>query len=72
VPRSTGLVGEPAERERTAAPVDAEALRRRLGGFQQGLIEGRRDADAEMAAEPGVSRGADPGGSSESAEEARG
>jgi hypothetical protein len=70
VPRSTGLVGEPAEREHAAEPVDAEALRRRLGGFQQGLIEGRRDADAETQ---GIrTQAADPGGSSESVEEARG
>ena len=30
--------------------VDKEALRRRLGGFQQGANEGRRDAEAEIAA----------------------
>ncbi|UYQ64361.1 nitrate- and nitrite sensing domain-containing protein [Streptomyces peucetius] len=29
--------------------VDAEALRRRLGGFQQGAKDGRRDAEAEIA-----------------------
>ncbi|MFD4376370.1 nitrate- and nitrite sensing domain-containing protein [Streptomyces sp. NPDC058486] len=29
--------------------VDAEALRRRLGGFQQGAVAGRRDVEAEMA-----------------------
>ncbi|OKK06485.1 histidine kinase [Streptomyces sp. CB03234] len=29
--------------------VDAEALRRRLGGFHQGAKEGRRDAEAEIA-----------------------
>ncbi|MFF3290711.1 nitrate- and nitrite sensing domain-containing protein [Streptomyces sp. NPDC003023] len=29
--------------------VDAEALRRRLGGFQQGAKDGRRDAEAEVA-----------------------
>ncbi|PSM38375.1 histidine kinase [Streptomyces dioscori] len=31
------------------APVDAEALRRRLGGFHQGASEGRRDVEAEIA-----------------------
>ncbi|MFF8803791.1 sensor histidine kinase [Streptomyces omiyaensis] len=30
--------------------VDAEALRRRLGGFQQGAVAGRRDVEAEIAA----------------------
>ncbi|MBV9026148.1 MAG: hypothetical protein JO362_20705 [Streptomycetaceae bacterium] len=30
-----------------SVPVDAEALRRRLGGFARGLREGRRDAEAE-------------------------
>jgi signal transduction histidine kinase len=86
VPKATGLEGEPAarERERATAPVDAEALRRRLGGFQQGLIEGRRDADAEtqeiraeVTAELSESRPGEPGDSesdseSEGVEEARG
>ncbi|MER5180510.1 nitrate- and nitrite sensing domain-containing protein [Streptomyces sp. NPDC002896] len=31
--------------------VDAEALRRRLGGFQQGAQAGRRDVEAELAGE---------------------
>nr|WP_232789657.1 nitrate- and nitrite sensing domain-containing protein [Streptomyces jeddahensis] len=31
--------------------VDAEALRRRLGGFQQGSQAGRRDVEAELAVE---------------------
>ncbi|MEU9854953.1 nitrate- and nitrite sensing domain-containing protein [Streptomyces sp. NPDC047974] len=30
--------------------VDAEALRRRLGGFHQGAVAGRRDVEAEIAA----------------------
>jgi hypothetical protein len=88
VPKATGLEGEPAarERERATAPVDAEALRRRLGGFQQGLIEGRRDVDAEtqeiraeVTAELSESRPGGPGDSdsesdseSEGVEEARG
>ena len=29
--------------------VDAEALRRRLGGFHRGAVEGRRDVEAEIA-----------------------
>ncbi|MCQ4080345.1 sensor histidine kinase [Streptomyces sp. RB6PN25] len=47
VPRTSGLSGEPAAREQAGAPVDAETLRRRLGGFARGLREGRRDAEAE-------------------------
>ncbi|WP_432011618.1 nitrate- and nitrite sensing domain-containing protein [Streptomyces cucumeris] len=39
----------PGARERSGA-VDAEELRRRLGGFQRGALEGRRDAEAEIAA----------------------
>jgi signal transduction histidine kinase len=46
VPKTSGLTGEPANRPRNA-PVDAEALRRRLGGFAQGLRQGRQDAEAE-------------------------
>ncbi|MYS60997.1 MULTISPECIES: sensor histidine kinase [Streptomycetaceae] len=46
VPRSSGLSGEPAARL-GGGPVDADALRRRLGGFAQGLQAGRRDAEAE-------------------------
>ncbi|NGO14980.1 sensor histidine kinase [Streptomyces sp. HC44] len=38
----------PAARPR-AASVDAEALRRRLGGFHRGAVEGRRDVEAEIA-----------------------
>lgn len=55
VPRSSGLTGEPAARrpERTG-PVDAEALRRKFGGLQQGLRDGRREAEQETrAADPG-------------------
>ncbi|WP_277440058.1 nitrate- and nitrite sensing domain-containing protein [Streptomyces sp. SPB162] len=55
VPRSSGLTGEPAAR-RTGmnGPVDAEALRRKFGGLQRGLRDGRRDAEEETrAADPG-------------------
>ncbi|MDJ0462225.1 nitrate- and nitrite sensing domain-containing protein [Streptomyces sp. H27-C3] len=37
---------EPAAR---TGSVDADALRRRLGGFQQGANEGRRDVEAEIS-----------------------
>ncbi|MEU7239087.1 sensor histidine kinase [Streptomyces sparsogenes] len=39
---------ETDSRERTGA-VNAEELRRRLGGFQKGARDGRRDAEAEIA-----------------------
>ncbi|MFE7118943.1 nitrate- and nitrite sensing domain-containing protein [Streptomyces sp. NPDC057654] len=35
---------------RQSKGVDAEALRRQLGGFQQGARDGRRDAEAEITA----------------------
>jgi signal transduction histidine kinase len=59
VPRSTGLSGEPqgAGHTRSAKPVDAEALRRRLGGFQRGLQDGRREAEAEAGTERGTPHG---------------
>ncbi|MGP4051353.1 nitrate- and nitrite sensing domain-containing protein [Streptomyces sp. 2A115] len=38
----------PPTRPRTGS-VDAEALRRRLGGFHRGASEGRRDVEAEIA-----------------------
>ncbi|WP_330307288.1 MULTISPECIES: nitrate- and nitrite sensing domain-containing protein [unclassified Streptomyces] len=38
----------PAPRPRTGG-VDADALRRRLGGFHRGAMEGRRDVEAEIA-----------------------
>ncbi|MFD8866751.1 nitrate- and nitrite sensing domain-containing protein [Streptomyces sp. NPDC059590] len=46
-PRNVALP-EPDPQERTGA-VNAEELRRRLGGFQKGAREGRRDAEAEFA-----------------------
>ncbi|MFD5767395.1 nitrate- and nitrite sensing domain-containing protein [Streptomyces sp. NPDC127049] len=50
--RTPQVVRAPAE---PSAPrrgaVDAEALRRRLGGFHQGAVAGRRDVEAEIAAE---------------------
>ncbi|MGK5629055.1 nitrate- and nitrite sensing domain-containing protein [Streptomyces sp. URMC 123] len=47
-----------APRERTTGSVDAEELRRRLGGFQRGSRDGRRAAETEFAgrAEPGRER----------------
>ncbi|MFE0171668.1 nitrate- and nitrite sensing domain-containing protein [Streptomyces sp. NPDC059002] len=53
LPKRTPKITTPS----VAAPkprgsVDAEALRRRLGGFHQGALSGRRDVEAEIAGEP--------------------
>ncbi|MEU9010401.1 nitrate- and nitrite sensing domain-containing protein [Streptomyces sp. NPDC048479] len=51
LPKRTPKVVKPATgapTERTGS-VDAEALRRRLGGFHQGAKDGRRDVEAELA-----------------------
>ncbi|EFL23280.1 conserved hypothetical protein [Streptomyces himastatinicus ATCC 53653] len=66
---------DPDPQERTGS-VNAEELRRRLGGFQRGSRDGRRDAEAEIAArgtagEQGTAQtGAQDGGGT--VEEARG
>ncbi|MFD8964429.1 nitrate- and nitrite sensing domain-containing protein [Streptomyces sp. NPDC059568] len=44
-PRTVTQAAAPTER---TGSVDAEALRRRLGGFHQGAKEGRRDVEAEF------------------------
>lgn len=50
LPKRTPKVVKPAAASggRTGS-VDADALRRRLGGFQQGARDGRRDVEAELA-----------------------
>ncbi|WP_431987530.1 sensor histidine kinase [Streptomyces parvulus] len=52
LPKRTPKLSTPAAapRPRVAGSVDAEALRRRLGGFRQGAEAGRRDVEAEIAA----------------------
>ncbi|MFH9816336.1 nitrate- and nitrite sensing domain-containing protein [Streptomyces sp. NPDC017230] len=52
LPKRTPKVSAPAAvpRPRTTGSVDADALRRRLGGFRQGAEAGRRDVEAEIAA----------------------
>jgi signal transduction histidine kinase len=50
-PKSLQPASVPAER---TGSVDAEALRRKLGGFHQGAKNGRRDAEAEIAEETGA------------------
>ncbi|MFD7614942.1 nitrate- and nitrite sensing domain-containing protein [Streptomyces sp. NPDC059828] len=48
--RTPKVVAQPAPPRRTGGSVDAEQLRRRLGGFHQGAKEGRRDVEAELTA----------------------
>ncbi len=50
--RTPKVVSAPAPRPRTGA-VDADALRRRLGGFHTGSRAGRRDVEAELAGSTG-------------------
>ncbi|MFJ8585147.1 nitrate- and nitrite sensing domain-containing protein [Streptomyces sp. NPDC093595] len=47
--RTPRIVATSEPRAPRAGGVDAEALRRRLGGFHRGAQEGRRDAEAEIA-----------------------
>lgn len=50
LPKRTPRITAPATAPRPrAGSVDAEALRRRLGGFRQGADAGRRDVEAELA-----------------------
>ncbi|MER7025145.1 MULTISPECIES: nitrate- and nitrite sensing domain-containing protein [Streptomyces] len=61
LPKRTPKVVTP--KANTAAPrktgkANAEALRRRLGGFQQGARSGRREVEAEFAGAPGGPGGA--------------
>ncbi|MEV4332454.1 nitrate- and nitrite sensing domain-containing protein [Streptomyces sp. NPDC049597] len=47
--RTPKIVAQSTAPAGPTASVDAEALRRRLGGFHRGAQEGRRDAEAEIA-----------------------
>ncbi|WP_241827041.1 nitrate- and nitrite sensing domain-containing protein [Streptomyces graminilatus] len=50
LPKRTPRITAPAEPPRPRiGSVDAEALRRRLGGFHQGARDGHRDVEAEIA-----------------------
>lgn len=57
LPKRTPKIAARAEapRQRTGS-VDADALRRRLGGFRQGAEAGRRDVEVEIAEETGPHR----------------
>ncbi|MEZ3177800.1 nitrate- and nitrite sensing domain-containing protein [Streptomyces pimonensis] len=52
-PRTTAPTAAPSPR---TGSVDAETLRRRLGGFRRGADAGRRDAEAELAERTGGHR----------------
>ncbi|MEV6790846.1 nitrate- and nitrite sensing domain-containing protein [Streptomyces sp. NPDC051320] len=72
LPKRTPKISRPAEatpRQRSGG-VDADALRRRLGGFHQGAKNGRKDVEAEISEQLGteVVRTDDAG---DSVEEAR-
>ncbi|PWG10915.1 histidine kinase [Streptomyces sp. V2] len=53
LPKRTPKVAAPEEvvRPRAAGGVDAEALRKKLGGFRRGAVAGYRDAESELAEE---------------------
>lgn len=54
LPKRTPKITAPAEPPKPRiGSVDAEALRRRLGGFHRGARDGRRDVEAEIAEETG-------------------
>ncbi|MER7348889.1 nitrate- and nitrite sensing domain-containing protein [Streptomyces aurantiacus] len=58
-PKISAAAGSTAPKPRPA--VDAEELRRRLGGFQQGANSGRRDVAAELAEAAGPTQAAGTG-----------
>ncbi|WP_344119848.1 sensor histidine kinase [Streptomyces blastmyceticus] len=73
LPRRTPQpVPQRAEEPQVRQGVDAEALRRKLAGFQRGAAEGRRDAVAEIAARTTDSNQAGPPAQGGTVEEARG
>ncbi|MFI6641285.1 nitrate- and nitrite sensing domain-containing protein [Streptomyces sp. NPDC050504] len=50
LPKRTPRITKPADApERGRGGIDAEELRRRLGGFHQGAKDGRRDVEAELS-----------------------
>ncbi|MFD7700308.1 nitrate- and nitrite sensing domain-containing protein [Streptomyces caelestis] len=71
LPKRTPRITAPtaAPRPRTGS-VDAEALRRRLGGFRRGADAGRRDVEAELAERTGDHRA--PSGPAATSEETTG
>lgn len=59
LPKRTPKLSTPAAvpRPRASGSVDADALRRRLGGFRRGAEAGRRDVEAEIADRTGPQQG---------------
>ncbi|MFF5154779.1 nitrate- and nitrite sensing domain-containing protein [Streptomyces sp. NPDC000348] len=71
LPKRTPRITAPAAAPRPhAGAVDAEALRRRLGGFRRGADAGRRDVEAELAERTGGHRA--PSGQAATSEETTG
>jgi signal transduction histidine kinase len=57
LPKRTPKITEPAEApRRRSGSVDAEALRRRLGGFRRGAEAGYRDVETEIAEQTGQNK----------------
>ncbi|WP_262055696.1 nitrate- and nitrite sensing domain-containing protein [Streptomyces sp. STR69] len=73
LPKRTPKITQPeqAPRKRTGT-VDAEALRRRLGGFRAGASAGYRDVEAEIAERTGQNPVPAPRGTTAPSEEATG
>ncbi|MFE2418266.1 nitrate- and nitrite sensing domain-containing protein [Streptomyces hokutonensis] len=73
LPKRTPKITQPAQapRRRTGT-VDAEALRRRLGGFRAGASAGYRDVEAEIAERTGQNPVPAPRGANAPSEEATG
>jgi hypothetical protein len=59
LPKRTPKITSPAPQapRRRSGGVDADALRRRLGGFRQGAVAGYRDVEAEIAERTGQATG---------------
>ncbi|MFE2433771.1 hypothetical protein ACFXA8_03525, partial [Streptomyces sp. NPDC059409] len=72
LPKRTPKLTAPAAvpRPRTSGSVDADALRRRLGGFRRGAEAGRRDVEAEIADRTGQNPA--PDAAADTTEEATG
>ncbi|MFI8087462.1 hypothetical protein ACIF9R_03970, partial [Streptomyces sp. NPDC086080] len=73
LPKRTPKISAPAAPPRPrGGAVDAEALRRRLGGFRQGADAGRRDVEAEIAERGDAGRDQAPSGTTPPSEEPTG
>ncbi|PSJ26054.1 hypothetical protein B7P34_24950, partial [Streptosporangium nondiastaticum] len=70
--RTPKAVAQRPAPQRVRQGVDAEALRRKLAGFQRGAADGRRDARAELAGRDTQRNQAGPPADGGTPEEARG